>query len=240
MYSKKGNSDVKEISYAQARLLSRPGQRTSKGMPAGLYPLGLEEVHDGLIFVPSSYREDRPAPLILMLHGAGGTARGGLAPFLNVAEVNGFLLLAPDSRLRTWDVVMGGYGPDVELIDRALTQTFSRYAVDPTHLALEGFSDGASYALSLGLTNGDLFSHIIAFSPGFMAPAQYNGKPRIYISHGIKDQVLPIDRCSRRIVPKLRAAHYDLLYHEFPGLHNVPVDIAEQALHWFLAVDPLT
>lgn len=231
---------MKEMSYMQARLLSRPGQRTSKGMPAGLHPLGLEEVHDGLIFVPTSYREDRPAPLVLMLHGAGGTARGGLAPFLDVAEANALLLLALDSRLRTWDVIMGGYGPDVELIDRALQQTFSRYAVDPAHLALEGFSDGASYALSLGLTNGDLFSHIIVFSPGFMAPGRHYGRPRIYISHGIKDPVLPIDRCSRRIVPQLRAANYDLLYHEFPGVHNVPADISDQALHWFLTADPPT
>ena len=228
---------MKEMSYTQARLLSRPGQQTSEGMPPGLHPLGLEEVHDGLIFVPTGYREDRPAPLVLMLHGAGGTARGGLAPFLDIAESNGLLLLAPDSRLRTWDVIMGGYGPDVELIDRALQQTFSRYSVDPAHLALEGFSDGASYALSLGLSNGDLFSHIIAFSPGFMAPGRHYGRPRIYISHGIKDPVLPIDRCSRRIVPQLRAANYDLLYHEFPGIHNVPVDIADQALHWFLATD---
>jgi len=230
---------MKEISYAQACLHARPVQQFKRDMPAGLHPLGLEEAHDGLIFVPTSYRENRPAPLVLMLHGSGGTARGGLTPFLSAAEEHGLLLLAPDSRLRTWDIVMGGYGPDVELIDRALTQTFSRYAVDPNHLAIEGFSDGASYALSLGLANGDLFSHIIAFSPGFMAPTQQKGKPRIYISHGANDAVLYIDRCSRRFAPQLRTAGYDLLYHEFVGVHNVPDDIASQALHWFLAPRPL-
>jgi predicted esterase len=133
---------------------------------------------------------------------------------------------------------MGGYGPDVDLIDRALAQTFSRYAIDPSHLAIEGFSDGASYALSLGLTNGDLFSHIIAFSPGFMAPTQYRGDPRIYISHGVNDPILRIDRCSRRLIPQLRAGNYDLLYHEFVGVHNVPDEISSQALHWFLAPNP--
>ena len=58
---------------------------------------------------------------------------------------------------------------------------------------------GASYALSVGLTNGDLFSDILAFSPGFMAPAVRHGAPNIFISHGTQDTVLPIDRCSRRI-----------------------------------------
>jgi predicted esterase len=34
-------------------------------------------------------------------------------------------------------------------------------------LAVSGFSDGASYALSIGPANGDLFTHVMAFSPGF-------------------------------------------------------------------------
>jgi predicted esterase len=45
------------------------------------------------------------------------------------------------------------YGPDVEFIDRALEQTFDRLAVDTKKLAVEGFSDGASYALSIGLSS---------------------------------------------------------------------------------------
>ena len=39
-----------------------------------------------------------------------------------------------------------------------------------TWMCASGFSDGASYALSLGAANGDLFTHIAAFSPGFMRP----------------------------------------------------------------------
>jgi predicted esterase len=134
----------------------------------------------------------------------------------------------------TWDVIEGGYGPDVAFIDRALDQTFSRYAVDPRHIAAEGFSDGASYALSLGLTNGDLFTSVIAFSPGFMAPEERQGSPRIFISHGTRDQVLPIDRCSRRIVPRLKSSGYDVLYREFDGPHTVPQEIVRESLDWFL------
>ena len=140
----------------------------------------------------------------------------------------------PDSRLRTWDVILGGYGSDVTFLDRALAQTFKRCAVDPAHLAIEGFSDGASYALSLGLANGDLFTHIIAFSPGFMVPAGRNGMPHIYISHGRSDPVLSVDRCSRRIVPQLQSAGYDVHYHEFTGFHTVPQGIAREALRWFV------
>lgn len=62
------------------------------------------------------------------------------------------------------------FGPDVDYINKSLEYVFSRYLIDPRRLGLAGFSDGASYALSLGLPNGDLFSHIVAFSPGFMRP----------------------------------------------------------------------
>jgi predicted esterase len=123
---------------------------------------------------------------------------------------------------------------DVELIDRSLAMVFADYTIAPAHLAIGGFSDGASYALSLGMDNGDLFSHVIAFSPGFTAPVAPRGLPRIFISHGIDDHVLPIDVCSRRIVPRLRKEGYAVEYLEFSGEHVVPPDIAARAVSWLL------
>lgn len=216
------------------RLTARPGAPSEAG-PTGLHRLELGDRRDGYLYVPPSYRGDRPAPLVLMLHGAGGDARRGLARLQPLADEAGVLLLAPDSRDQTWDIIVRkGYGPDVAFIDRALAHTFARYAVDPKRLAIEGFSDGATYALSLGITNGDLFTHVLAFSPGFMAPADQKGTPRIYVSHGREDQILNINACSRRIVPRLKDAGYDVRYHEFDGPHTVPPDIAQEALDWFL------
>jgi predicted esterase len=187
-----------------------------------------------LLYVPPGYRPERPAPLVLMLHGAGGNAQGGLTPLLGLADQAGLILLAPDSRGRTWDLLLGGYGPDIELIDRALARAFERYAVDPAHVAAEGFSDGASYALSVGLANGDLFSHVLAFSPGFVSAPARRGAPRLYVSHGTQDAVLLIDRCSRRIVPAAERAGYDVRYREFEGPHTVPPEVVREALDWFL------
>ena len=218
----------------EGRLVARPGQPT-EAAPTGLHLLKLGADRDGLLYVPPGYRADRPAPLVLMLHGAGGNARHGLAPLQQLADAAGLLLLAPDSRQQTWDIILGRYGPDVAFIDRTLTRTFDRYAVDPMHIAIEGFSDGASYALSVGIANGDLFTHVIAFSPGFMAPPAQQGSPRLFISHGTRDGVLPIDACSRRIVPQLERAGYDLRYREFNGGHIVPPEIVHEAIDWFTA-----
>lgn len=220
-------------------LSTRPGRSARKkpDAPTGLQPLALRAGRrDGMLYVPPGYRADRPAPLVLLLHGAGGNAEHALGPFRGLSPNSGIepILLAPESVQGSWDVIHGGFGPDVEFIDRALERVFASYAIDPARIAAAGFSDGASYALSLGLTNGDLFTHVIAFSPGFMAPGGQEGEPEIYVSHGTRDSVLPIDSCSRRLVPTLRRAGYDILYREFEGPHTVPPEIAREALEWFM------
>lgn len=223
---------------SQGFLLAQPTQPTQTVNP-GLQPLGFGGDRDGFLYIPTRYQVDRPAPLVLMLHGAGGKAQYGLAPFQSLADATGVVLLAVDSRLQTWDVILSRYGPDIQFIDRALAYTFDRCAIDPTHLAIEGFSDGASYALSVGISNGNLFSHIIAFSPGFMTPVAQHGSPRIFISHGQQDGVLPIERCSRKIVPELQTADYQVSYREFNEGHIIPDEIAREALTWFMETTSL-
>lgn len=231
---------------AAGRLAARPGRPTlapsaapARGLHApGLYALGLAAARDALLYVPSTYHADRPAPLAVMLHGAGGEAERTMAHQRDLAEAAGVVLLVPPSRRQTWDVILGAYGPDVAFVDAALEAAFARCAVDPARVALGGFSDGASYALSLGLSNGDLFTHVIAYSPGFMAPAARVGAPRCYVSHGTRDAVLPIDRCSRRIVPRLEQDGYRVVYREFDGPHVVPPEVAREAISWFAGGEP--
>ena len=217
----------------RGRLLASPTPTPSHPKAdTGLRRLGLGSGRDGLLYVPPGHDATGKTPLALTLHGAGGDARSGLSHLIGLADEFGLVLLAPESRGRTWDVLAGGFGPDVGFIDRALGQTFDRLNVDAGRLAVTGFSDGASYALSLGLTNGDLFTHAIAFSPGFAAPADRRGKPPVFVSHGKRDRVLPIERCSRRIVPQLEREGYEVSYREFDGPHTVPGEVARGALEW--------
>ena len=214
------------------RIAARPGT------PSGTVEPGLQRLPlagtEALLYVPSGYRPDTPAPLVLALHGAGGTAQYGLDPLHGFVDDLGFVLLALKSAGRTWDVILGGFGADVRAIDTALAHVFGRVAVDPERIVASGFSDGASYALSLGITNGDLFARIVAFSPGFMSPASQHGAPRIFVSHGTRDSVLPIDVCSRRLVPRLQGARYAVEYREFDGGHTIPPTIALEAARWMM------
>ena len=178
-----------------------------------------------------------PAPLAVILHGAGGSARRVLS-FFGVADELGVIVLSPESRGGTWDAIRGSFGLDIEFLDRALSLTFDRCAVDRNRVAIGGFSDGASYGLSVGLASGDLFTHILACSPGFVSPGSVHGRPRIFVSHGTADRILPIGSTSRRIVPLLEKSGYAVTYREFDGPHTVPPPIAREAFTWFTGEKP--
>jgi phospholipase/carboxylesterase len=219
---------------------ARAGRLTARPMSpamvphAGLHRLHLDGGRDGLVYVPAVREENGPRVLAVVLHGAGGNARQAIELLREPAERLNVVLLAPESRRSTWDLVLEGYGPDVAFIDRALTHVFAQFEIDPTRLAVSGFSDGASYALSLGLINGDLFSHVIAFSPGMMQVTDRRGSPRLFVSHGVYDTVLAIGSCSRHLVPLLQRGGYKVRYEEFGGGHEVPDEICREALEWLL------
>lgn len=219
------------VELASPRLTARPGTPIFAPSP-GLTPLNIGTTRDGLLYVPTGYTPDRPAPLFVALHGAGGSGASWVS-YPARAEARGMVLLLPDSRGSTWDLVLGHLGPDVAFLNEALRHTFERCRIDASRLALGGFSDGASYALSLGISNGDLFSHLVGFSPGFLAPREpIVGQPRVYVAHGTDDTVLPVANTRTVIVPALRDAGYDVRYEEFAGGHEVPSAISDTALDW--------
>jgi predicted esterase len=218
------------MSFAHGRLTVRaappPALATDTGLLSVDGPAGDTRA---LAYVPGPV-DDGPYRLVVLLHGAGGTPRQALGLMRAVADAERLLLVAPRSTGRTWDLIVSGLGPDVRRVDEVLTWIVTRYAV--TAMTIGGFSDGASYALSLGLVNGDVFDAVVAFSPGFAAPPVAHGRPRVFVSHGVQDRVLPVDRCSRRLVPRLRALGYDVTYREFDGGHHVPDGTVHGAVAW--------
>lgn len=202
----------------------------------GTHPFEVDEERTGLIHVS----ETRPVPgeewtLVILFHGAGADAADILPLFADVPLPEPTIVLAPDSVASTWDLIHGRMGADLRRLDAALEHLLAHVPVAHERTAVAGFSDGASYALSVGLANGELFPNVIAFSPGFMSPPRISGRPRIFISHGTADHGLSIERCSRVIVPRLRAAGYEVEYREFQGGHTVPEPMVQAALDWLNA-----
>lgn len=210
---------------------SRFRARPASSSPAkpGLRDLGLKRT--ALLYVP----EKANGAFALVLHGATQNPERMMVRFQPPADEFGVTLLAPKSLDYTWDAIRGDFGTDVAFIDEALRAAFAACAVDPKHLAVSGFSDGATYAVALGRANGDLFTHVMAFSPGFIIRGVTTvGHPRFFLSHGTRDPILSIDSGSRLIARELRHENLSVKLREFDGEHRVPPEIAQEAYRWFV------
>jgi phospholipase/carboxylesterase len=219
--------------WLEGEMFTRPAAPTQARYPAGLEWLDLEGGLAPAVFVPSTLPAG-PVPVMVVLHGATSNPLHALPIVQDEAERRQFVVVAPKSVGMTWDVIHGGFGPDVAALDHVLADVFDHVPADPGRIAIAGFSDGASYALTLGLANGALFSSILAFSPGFFVPARRQGRPAIFVSHGRTDPILPIDQCGRLVVTALRMADYDVAYYEFDGGHKVPAEAVSAALDRWL------
>jgi phospholipase/carboxylesterase len=218
------------------RLESRP-RKPTKSIAAGEQILSTES--DGrhtILYVPPNYDASKPAPFVLALHGATGSGDSMLRPTRTPAEKHDAIVLAPSSVGGTWDAIRGNFADDLPRVDRMLADVFDRCNVDASRIAVAGMSDGASYALTLGLINGDLFTHIIAHSAGFIVPGTPHGKrPKVFLSHGRQDRILPIDQCGRVIAARLRREGFSLDYEEFDGGHMASPEMREKAFAWFVS-----
>ena len=212
-----------------------PAPAAGSDIPYGESRLGISDgLRDGTLFVPKSYKAGVPMPLLMMLHGYAGSGDSMRYTF-PLAEEFGVIVIAPESRDLTWGQSAPGFDPDVRYLSAAVREVVDMLDIDPTHVALGGISDGAGYALSMGLAYGDSFNHVMVFSGGLMIPFRRQGNPHIFIAHGINDIQMPIDRTGRRFANELKIDGYDVTYREYDGGHAVPRDVLRQGFEWFLA-----
>lgn len=212
---------------------------------------GIVDLEEGaMAFLPAA--RDRPLPVMVLLHGAGGDAAGMITALRAQAEAHGVALVAPRAAGATWDLILSAAayredrsrpatlrlsGGDSERIERALERLDARADVDRARVTLAGFSDGASYALSIGPLRPDLYRAIIAFSPGFAArPPRARGRQPVLVSHGERDRVLAFARTRDTIVPALRAAGHAATFEPFAGGHIIPDAIIADAMR--ITVEP--
>jgi predicted esterase len=210
----------------------------SDDMPYGETRLAIsDDDRQGTVYLPKMYKHGVPIPLLMMLHGLGGSAQGVRYTF-PLAEEFGVVVIAPESRDQTWGQAAPGFDADSHYLSAALRAVNDFLDIDHTHIAIGGVSDGATYALAMGLAYGNLpFTHLMGFSEGIIVPYRKQGKPKIFIAHGVNDYQMPIDRTSRRFVPQMKTEGYDVTYQEYDGGHGAPSAMVRQAFEWFVPKD---
>jgi phospholipase/carboxylesterase len=224
-------------------LLSTPYAKVARLAP----PIGrIKLSNETLAYIPPNIPQDKPAPLLVLLHGAGGKSENSIRLFKDEADRRGLVLLAPHSQGQTWDILnsfaSGKDKPpnynslvDPGRVDTALKELFALIAIDPERIALSGFSDGASYALFLGTSNPQLFHTILAFSPGMaLVPDKLVKDQRFFLSHGTADQILSYEITKKGIVEGLRRKGVTVEMKSFNGGHTIPANVRTEALDFFL------
>ncbi len=199
------------------------------------------------------YRPAKPSaakrPLLVLLHGAGQSARAMLDGARPEAERCGCLLLAVQSKGATWDTI--GFvrhaakaerttidrlfGEDTNGVEQALSVALRAADVDRRSVILFGFSDGASYALSLGLANPQIFRGVVAIAPGFhLEPAAINPRQRLFIAHSPQDGILSFAHTRDDTVASLRRAGFDLRFRPFDGGHRIDRSVLADGVDFVL------
>lgn len=186
-----------------------------------------------LIIVPTSVDREKPAPVVIVLHGFGGKAERFADVWRKAADKAGVILVAP----RAVHEVRGrGYqwGTPEEanvLVLRALDKVSAEHKVDPRRVVLGGFSQGGRMAYTLGLRHADKFCGVIPIAGNYNASytvARAGGLPRVFVMVGENDRTLKANRAAAK---DLEAKGAEVKLNVYPGVgHAFPQNSDEELL----------
>lgn len=171
-----------------------------------------------LQYLPEDYDSSKKSayPLVLFLHGGGEggdnilkVKKNGPPKLIAEGQQFPFILIAPQnpSENQFWD--------DQQLI-RLLNEVQNNLHVDPRRVYLTGLSRGAFGAWRLAIQNPDRFAALIPVCGGGALPyVQRLKHVPIWVFHGAKDPVIPIEE-SRRLVAALKAAKGNVQFTVYP------------------------
>jgi phospholipase/carboxylesterase len=227
--------------------------------PVEELPAGLVWIEHGAqraaLFTPDEIEPGRRYPLLAVLHGAGRREELLMKAYRDEAERRQALILIPRSHGMTWDLIEhavarsgaapGGVAPsgrpDLDFLEYAYDLIFRRYPIDAERLALIGYSDGASYALSVGLSNPLLFRAVMGWAAGFVAienDAAEPGVPRpaVMLEYGTHDELFPFEQVAVPMREQLEAHGCAVTFRVDEGGRHWPSgEFQDEALDWFFS-----
>ena len=230
-------------------LIAPSASDTGQGGSAGVrQPRILTLADQAIAYIPASAGPH--PPLLVLLHGAGQRPAWMIEHLVSQADARGIVLVAPASRGVTWDSVrVAEEAPslssalansmalrftgsrDADRVEQAIRAIGSYVPVDRATTALAGFSDGATFALAMGMARTHPFAAIIAWSPGIAietaSPARHR---RVFVSHGRQDRVLSFETTCAEIVPMLEGEGALVMFLSFDGGHEIPAEATEAFL----------
>jgi phospholipase/carboxylesterase len=222
----------------EIRVTRKPVEPRDEAPPTGL--VGIEDGSArGHLLTPEVIDPARRYPLVTVLHGAGRQDELIAKGLRDEPGRRGAIFFVPRSVQPTWDLIAGGPRVDLDFLEFAWDLIYRRYPIDFDRQVLMGYSDGASYALSVGLSNPRHFSALVAWAAGFVAidPALFDPeapKPRVYLEYGSHDELFPFEQVAVPMRDRLAAIGCDVTFSVDEGGRHWPSgSFSREALDWY-------
>jgi predicted esterase len=185
------------------------------------------------IFVPPQAQDGKPLPLVVAMHGAGGTENMffdayGYGEVVRLCEKRGWLLVAPRANFI-------GSAPIAAIVD----ELAKRYPVDSKRVFLVGHSMGAGQAMTLAQQSPERWAGVAALggSGRVSKPEAFQQVP-LYLGCGTEDFALPGALAVAKILQEVDAKNF--VCKEYPDIeHILIVQVAlPDVFAWYESLPP--
>ncbi len=191
------------------------------------------------LHVPDSAGEGRPLPMIVILHGMGGSGDTTLQSWRKRLG-DEFIILCPSYPMGAWWTLSAE-----ELVLQLIRETKMRVPVDPNRIFLAGLSNGALGTYIIGAFYADYFAGVVPIAGAISEPHYLHflinlTNTPVYSIQGQYDPIFPI-QFSYRINKILTDMKYPLTYREHTekgsahGGHFMPESEVPPLLEWLKA-----
>ena len=187
------------------------------------------------LFIPSASRTEEKIPLVVVLHGLGGSGANTISAWVERLGEK-VAVLCPTYPMGAWWA-----RPAEEMVLRLIDETREKYNINSDRIFLAGLSNGAIGAYMIGMFYPDRFAGLIpiagSITPRYMHFLMNLRNTPIYMIQGVHDPIFPI-KLSRRIHKILSDMKYPVIYreHEEKGLahggHFLPESEIPAMVEW--------
>jgi len=194
----------------------------------------------GVAFIPTEAKAG-PRPLLVLLHGTGGSGAQMSATFSQIAKLRGLIVLAPDSGRSpdgayNWQVPdrPGEATDDVLHVLACLDELYAtpHLLVDPEHVLAAGHSGGGSIAAYLGTTDPRVRAFAVLHG-GVFGSGLGSSKARAWFSTGADDPVRP-PVVMERAAAATRSHAGEVTTRVYPGAHGLSATELDALFAWWL------
>ncbi|MFH1422408.1 MAG: PKD domain-containing protein [Planctomycetota bacterium] len=177
------------------------------------------------LHVPNSYEQSVPIPVLVFLHGLGGTSADGIYLWSEDADSNNFIVASPQA-LRINGYAQWNFSnmSDINFINAMLDDIESKYNAAIKREYSVGFSNGAFFSLLLGLFIPARLAACCSHSGGYAdgMPTSAARNIPIFLIHGDADTAVYVSRSDTAYSLYTQAGH-EVRYDRLQGVGHTYV-----------------